>query len=174
MTCRYSETDWRDVLYNSVRACPGNVVDAAAFLTKRRGRSMHGETLRAKLRGVDGDSISLEIAELLTEWMQELHRPDALDWLHAFNARFGLAVAVMADGEGPSPQDAVQALQRKLLQNNVSGGRLAELGLRSIADGKVDGQEADALIAQAMSEVRELLDLSEAVRVASAAKGGAA
>lgn len=173
MTCRYSETDWRDVLYNSVRACPGNVGDAAAFLTKRRGRSMHGETLRAKLRGVDGDSVSMEIAELLTEWMQEMQRPDALDWLHAFNARFGLAASVVGVDAPASQQDAVQALQRKLLENNVSGGRLTELGLRTIADGKVDGQEADALEAQAMGEIRQLFQLVEAARAASG-KGGAA
>lgn len=172
MTCRYSETDWRDVLYNSVRACPGNVIDAAAFLTKRRGRSMHAETLRAKLRGVDGDSVSMEIAELLTEWMQDLQRPDALDWLHAFNARFGLAASVLGVDVPQGQQDAVQALQRKLLENTVSGGRLSELGLRTIADGKVDGLEADALTAQAMGEVRELMALVEAVRIASG-KGGA-
>ena len=172
MTCRYSETDWRDVLYNSVRACPGNVVEAAAFLTKRRGRTMHSETLRAKLRGVDGDSISMEIAELLTEWMQERKRVDALDWLHAFNARFGLAVAVKHENELEVQGDAVKALLHKLLQNNVSGGRLNELGLRSLADGAVDVPEAEALEAQALSEVRELLQLVEAVRVASG-KGGA-
>lgn len=173
MTCRYSETDWRDVLYNSVRACPGGVGDAAAFLTKRRGRSMHAETLRAKLRWVEGESIGLDVAELLTEWMQELMRPDALDWLHAFNARFGLAASVVGADAPASAQDAVQALQRKLLENNVSGGRLTELGLRTIADGKVDGQEADALEAQALGEIRQLLQLVEAARVASG-KGGAA
>lgn len=134
---------------------------------------MHGETLRAKLRGVDGDSVSMEIAELLTEWMQELQRPDALDWLHAFNARFGLAASAVGADAPASPQDAVQALQRKLLENNVSGGRLTELGLRAIADGTVDGHEADALQAQAMGEIRELLQLMDAARVASG-KGGAA
>lgn len=173
MTCRYSETDWRDVLYNSIRACPGNVVDAAAFLTKRRGRSMHAETLRQKLRGVDGDSISIEIAELLSEYMLELKRPDALDWLHAFNARFGLAASVVGTGTPQSQEDAVKALLDKLLQINVAGGRLTELGLRTTEDGKVDSNEADALEAQAMGEVRELLQLVVDVRVASG-KGGVA
>ena len=41
MTCRTSALNWLDVLYNSVRKTPGGVVDAAAFLADRRGKSMH-------------------------------------------------------------------------------------------------------------------------------------
>jgi hypothetical protein len=51
------------------------------FLTVRRGRSIHTETLRARLRGVDGEWINLEMLELLTEWMQETRDPGALKWL---------------------------------------------------------------------------------------------
>jgi len=53
MPCRTSALNWLDVLYNSVRKTPGGVVDAAAFLADRRGKSMHPETLRAKLREVN-------------------------------------------------------------------------------------------------------------------------
>lgn len=173
MTCHYSETNWRDVLYNSVRKSPGGVEDAAAFLTKRRGRSIHKEQLRQRLRGVDGDSISMEMAELLTEWMQDLHRPDALDWLHAFNARFGLAAAVVGVAETKSQGDAVRALRDRLLQISVQGGKLTEVGLSATADNQVDGKEADALEAQAMGEIRELVQLVVDARVA-AGQGGAA
>lgn len=173
MTCHYSETQWRDVLYNSVRKAPGGVEAAAEFLTKRRGRSIHKEHLRQRLRGVDGDSISLEMAELLTEWMQEMRCPDALDWLHAFNGRFGLAAAVIDQGKVQSQADAVRALRDGLLQITVQGGRLTELALAATADNRVDGKEADALEAQVWEEVRALLQLSVEARVA-AGQGGAA
>jgi len=173
VTCHYSETQWRDVLYNSVRKAPGGVEDAAEFLSKRRGRSIHREQLRQRLRGVDGDSISMEMAELLTEWLQDLKRPDALDWLHAFNSRFGLAASALQLTSPKSTEDAVRALHDELLQLNVLGGRLTELGLRTTADGKVDEREADALQAQAMEEVRKLLQLVVDARVA-AGQGGAA
>ncbi|KAB2900380.1 MAG: hypothetical protein F9K35_07015, partial [Burkholderiaceae bacterium] len=97
MTCRYSDTDWRDVLYNAVRAAPDGVTGAARFLTERRGRSIHPETLRARLRGVDGESPSMDMVVLLTEWLQDLRRPDALAWLHALNASFGLVATGAAD-----------------------------------------------------------------------------
>ncbi|MGV3679689.1 MAG: phage regulatory CII family protein [Acidovorax sp.] len=161
------------MLYNSVRAAPGGVVDAAKFLTERRGRSIHAETLRQRLRGVDGDSISMEMAELLTEWMQDLQRPDALDWLHAFNGRFGLAAAVIGVGQMQSQADAVRGLRDRLLQITVKGGKLTELALAATSDNEVDGKEADALEAQAMEEVRALVQLMVDARVA-AGQGGAA
>ena len=56
MTYRYSSADWRDVFYNAVRNANGGVVAAAAFLTERRGKSIHPEDLRRRLRGADGES----------------------------------------------------------------------------------------------------------------------
>ncbi|AWH49944.1 hypothetical protein C1925_12705 [Stenotrophomonas sp. SAU14A_NAIMI4_5] len=77
--------NWLDVLYNSVRKTPGGVADAAAYLPDRRGKSMHPETLRAKLRGLEGESLTIEHAELLTEWMQEKAGGGeyALEWMQA-------------------------------------------------------------------------------------------
>lgn len=61
MTCRYSETEWLDVLYTSVRKTPGGVAAAAAFLTQRRGRNITVESLRLRLNG-NGDTYpSMEI-----------------------------------------------------------------------------------------------------------------
>lgn len=71
MTCGTSPLSWLDTLYNAVRETPGGVRAAAAYLAQRRGKSMHPETLRAKLRGLEGESVTIEIAELLTEWTQE-------------------------------------------------------------------------------------------------------
>ena len=50
MTCRLSPTDWRDVLYNSVRQANGGLKAAAAHLETRRGVTMHPEYLRTLLR----------------------------------------------------------------------------------------------------------------------------
>ncbi len=113
MTCRTSALNWLDVLYNSVRKTPGGVVDAAAFLADRRGKSMHPETLRAKLRGLEGESVTLEIAELLTEWMQEKAGGNdyALDWMQALAGQFGTPapcgrLAPLQGDHRPGPQEA--------------------------------------------------------------------
>lgn len=173
MTCRYSETNWRDVLYNTVRAVPGGINAAAAHLTERRGRSIHPETLRQRLRGVDGDSISMEMAELLTEWMQDLRRPDAKAWLHALNGRFGLAASVVDAPPLAACADEVGALRHKLLEINVSGGRVTEVGLRVTADNKVEPTEAEDLEVQALESIRQLYELVRNARRA-AGKDGAA
>ncbi len=83
MTCRYSRTEWLDVLYTSVRDAPGGVADAANYLSDRRGKSITPESLRLRLRGVGDSRLSMEMFELLVEWMQEKAeaRPYALDAL---------------------------------------------------------------------------------------------
>jgi len=173
MTCRYSGADWRDEIYNSVRQAPGGVKAAAAFLTERRGRSIHPETLRAKLRHVDGECISLEMAEMLTEWLQEMNRPDALGWVHAFNGRFGMAAETVDAAPAGGWPNEIMALQDKLLHLGVAGGKLTELGLQAAADGAISEAEADAITEQAMAEIRLLFRLSRnAKRAASTAGPG--
>lgn len=71
MTCRYDSTEWLDVLYTSVRNTPGGVADAANHLTIRRGKNITPESLRLRLRGVGDSRLSMEMFELLIEWMQE-------------------------------------------------------------------------------------------------------
>src|SRR5690606_39439613 len=101
MTCAYTNTDWLDVLYTGVRRTAGGVADAARFLTERRGKSIHKESLRAKLRGENGDSLSVEMALLLSEWMEEKAggAEYARDWLQALCASEGLHV----DAVPPAP-----------------------------------------------------------------------
>ncbi|NYT36646.1 hypothetical protein ERD78_07170 [Allopusillimonas soli] len=70
MTCLYTNTDWRDVLYNCVRRTKGGVNAAAIFLSQRRGIAIHPESLRRKLRGLIGESMDVEMARLLAEWME--------------------------------------------------------------------------------------------------------
>lgn len=105
MTCRTSPLSWLDTLYNAVRETPGGAQAAAAYLAQRRGKSMRPETLRAKLRSLESESVTIEIAELLTEWMQEQvgGADRALGWMQALAGQFGIAVDVVPpapEGEG--------------------------------------------------------------------------
>lgn len=159
MTCHLSQTDWRDVVYNTVRNTSGGVVEAARYLTERRGRSIHPETLRARLRGTDGEWVNLEMLELLTEWMQEKTGSKPTDWLKALSHRFGMvAMELPAAPEGGWACE-VSAIKQKLLQLNVEGGSLTALGMKVTEDMSISPKEAEAVSAQIMAEVELLLRL---------------
>lgn len=164
MTCRYSGADWRDVLYNSVRSTEGGVADAAQFLTNRRGKSIHPESLRIRLRHVNGESISLEMVELLTEWMQEKARPDALDWLDALNAQYGRQVASQQGGAGG------MCIQARTLTLTRQVGEVAGAVAEAKADKIVTPSEADEIAAACRELMRETATLMSAALEAS--KGG--
>jgi len=168
MTCRYSTADWRDSLYTSVRQTPGGVADAAQFLTNRRGKSIHAESLRAKLRGVEGESLSIEFADLLTEWMQEKNRPDALDWLHALNAQHGLSTA---PAEVVAPEDMEPtAILHKGLKLGEESGILARIISHAMADLVICNNDLDAIVTQIRKGIR-LLNRLEAMVRRAAGKG---
>lgn len=158
MTCRYSETEWSDVLYDSVRATPGGVADAADYLTRRRGKTIATETLRRKLRHTDGESISIEMAELLTEWMEEKAQATRLDWLHCLNARFGMAAAPVA------PTDAQRDLQASFIAKTASFGGLATEIATALADNRITPAEADSIIARAQENQRASQEIIEITR----------
>jgi len=167
MTCRYSQTDWRDVLYTAVRNAPGGVNAAAKFLSERREKTIHPESLRAKLRGVDGDSVSVEMAELLTEWMQDMNRPDAMGWLFAFNNRFGLAAESIDAAPVGGWEDELTAIRTKLLKLAAQGGSLTSVGLEAMSDGVICEKDADAIESHAMEEIRLLFRLARNARRAA-------
>ncbi len=165
MTCRYSETEWSDVLYDSVRATPGGVADAADYLTRRRGKTIATETLRRKLRHTDGESISIEMAELLTEWMEEKAQATRLDWLHCLNARFGMAAA---------PIEATQLerdLQDTFIAKTAVFGGMAQQIAHALADGKITRREADKIISHAQENQRASQEIIEATRRAAGKAG---
>jgi len=172
MTCRYEKTDWRDVLYTCVRDTPGGVHDAAMFLTIRRGRSMHAETLRAKLRGVEGESISVEIADLLTEWMTEKNQVGAAGWIQAFASAHSLvAIPVeMSDVERARVGEVTTILE-KGLDIDVHGGRLSSLLLTALQDRRISVGEADQIAGQIDDEMRELAKLRREVLTCSVTGG---
>lgn len=153
MTCRTSALNWLDVLYTSVRKTPGGVVDAAAFLADRRGKSMHPETLRAKLRGLEGESVTLEIAELLTEWMQEKAGGNdyALDWMQALAGQFGMAVATVPPPPEGGWADEIGAIQTKLLEITTRVGRLSGTAVEAMTDSHIDSDEAKLMVEEANS-----------------------
>ncbi|OZI57645.1 hypothetical protein [Bordetella genomosp. 4] len=157
MTCRYTNTDWLDVLYNCVRKTSGGVVDAARFLTDRRGKSIHPESLRSKLKRSEGDAISVEMAGLLSEWMEEKAggAEYAHDWFLAFAAEHGLAV----DAVPPAPPGGwkceLSALQAKAMQIGALSGSVLGVAADSVADGEIDQAEADHMI-EALRDLRTM------------------
>lgn len=172
MTCRTSNLNWLDCLYNAVRRTPGGVIEAAKWLTDRRGKSMHPETLRAKLNGTEGESVTIEVAELLTEWVQG-HAGGAdyaLEWMQALASQFGMAV----DAVPPAPEggwaDEIAALQMKLLEITARVGKLSGTAVQAIADRHIDAAEADLMV----SEVRALRTMAHRLErnIARAASKG--
>jgi hypothetical protein len=131
-----------DVLYTSVIKTPGKVEDAARFLTERRGIKIGGESLRLKLREVEGARVSAEMFELLIEWMLEKNQPHALDAVHAFNARFGLVASPV---QHPTARDGVNALVASALGVSDKTGQLAQEVWKAAEDGKIEPHEADAI-----------------------------
>ena len=164
MTCRYSSADWRDILYNAVRKAPGGVAAAAAFLSQRRGVGIHPEDLRKRLRGADGDTLSTEMLELLTEWLQDLNRPDALAWLQAFNARYDMVAAHVPPCPDVPIEQLVEALRTQLLNVAARSGTVAARGLHATSDGQVDDAEGQALEADCMEAITVLFQLQRRVR----------
>lgn len=147
MTCRYSNTDWLDVLYNCVRRTPGGVTDAARFLTERRGRNIHPESLRAKLRAVNGDEISLSMADLLTEWMEEKAGAAeyARDWLLAHAAQNGVAADVIpADDE--DLMGSIKAIQTKAMQIGALSGGVLGVTAESLTDEILTDEERSRIV----------------------------
>lgn len=148
MTLHYSNTDWLDVLYNSVRRTQGGVVDAARYLTERRGRSIHPESLRAKLRAVNGDEISVSMAEILSEWMEEKEggKEYAWDWLLVMNAQRGIHVDYVPAAPIGGWENECKALQDKFLLISADVGKIAAATSEAVADGQIHQHEADRLV----------------------------
>lgn len=154
MTCRRSELHWRDALYTAVSETPGGVAAAAMYLAQRRGKQITRESLRKKLRGIEGESLSMEMAELLTEWMQEQvgGQQQSTAWLQSMGTQFGLAMDdVPAAPEGGWSCE-LNALRDKVLSIGQHAGNVAGTTLGALMDGKVSDDEANALI----KEIRAL------------------
>jgi hypothetical protein len=172
MTCQRSDIYWRDALYNAVSQMPGNVRAAAAYLTERRGKTIAAESLRKKLRGLEGESLSMEMAEMLTEWMQELSAGQALAtcWIQSLGAQFELAM----DFVPPAPEhgwpDEVAAMQAKLLHVAKHAGRLSGVALEALDDAHLSLQEADLMVDE-LQAIRTMCHRLERNVRRAAAKG---
>jgi hypothetical protein len=167
MTCRYNGTEWLDVLYTSVRHTPGGVADAAAFLTNRRGKNIGAESLRLRLRGEGENRLSMEMFELLIEWMKEKRQPHSLDALHALNECFGLrATALIDDAAEPGCVNTVGLHALDLARHT---GIVAEQVHDALEDGKITPSEADDIVAAARGSQRMLDRLVRTVRAVSKA-----
>lgn len=146
MTYRYTNTHWRDALYNAVRATDGGVIAAAEFLTTRRDRAMHHQSLRRKLSG--GDTLDVELVLLLVEYVRidAKARPQANTWLLSLAAQEGLHV----DDVPPAPEGGwaceCKALQDKFLDISSKLGKIAAVTAETTADGQIEQHEADQLV----------------------------
>ncbi|GGE68606.1 hypothetical protein GGR41_000535 [Paenalcaligenes hominis] len=149
MTKRFSSLNWRDALYNSVRQAPGGINDAAAFLTERRNTSIHPESLRRKLTG--GEQLDLDMAFLLTEWLQAFvcSHSTAKDWLIAANEQLGLSVVEMPTEPVGGFDDEADALNRKGLKAISELGEMCSAITSTTADGRVTEEERELVVAKA-------------------------
>ncbi|KWC82749.1 phage regulatory CII family protein [Burkholderia cepacia] len=153
MTCRYSGTDWLDVLYTSIRNTPGGVADAAMFLTSRRGRSISVEALRLRLRAVDENRLSMEMFELLIEWMEERRSPYALDAIYALNEQFGLRAS---ETDTESSGDPAEALITEALKIATHTGEVADSVRVALEDKVISEDEATTITTAARAQQRAL------------------
>lgn len=170
MTCHYTNTHWRDALYNAVRATNGGVDAAATFLTTRRDRAMHPQSLGRKLRG--GDSLDVELALLLAEYVRidADARPQANTWLLSLCAQEGLHV----DDVPPAPAGGwaceAKALQAKFLELAAVMGEVAAATAQTTADSKIEQHEADVLVPK-LREIRVMSHRMERNVMRAVAKG---
>lgn len=147
MTCLRSDLYWRDALHSAVARAPGGLQDAATYISKRRRKSISTETLRKKLRGIDGEAISMEMAEILTDYLQQfvVTQEIATDWVCSLAGQYDL----MVDYVPPPPEggwpDELAAIQVKLLELHKLTGALAGAGIDALADRRLTIPEADRI-----------------------------
>lgn len=148
MTCRYSQANWRDVLYTDVCRTPGGIADAARFLAERRGKNIHAETLRARLRSVNGEDVGMETCSFLTEWMMEKaeSRPYAKHWMIAWACENELHVDDVPPAPSGGWSDEAQAYAKKLLDLGRLFGDLSGTTAEAIEDGRLDQAECDRML----------------------------
>lgn len=149
MTKRFSSLSWRDALYSAVRQAPGGVNAGALFLTERRGISIHPESLRRKLTG--GEQLDLDVAFLLTEWLQDFvcSRDSAKDWMISANEQLGLSVVEMPSEPEGGFEDEANALNRKGLKAISELGEMCSAITSTTADGRVTAEERELVVAKA-------------------------
>jgi hypothetical protein len=148
MTSRHPSHNWLDVLYNDVRSTPGGVKNAASFLTECRGKRIHYETLRAKLNGQEGESMTFEMADLLTEWM--LQKAGGVAYAHRWAQTYATVEHGLTCLDVPLPpeggwQDELKAILQKVMQAGAKVGGLNASTLEAMADGRIDPTERSEL-----------------------------
>lgn len=172
MTCNYTNTNWLDVLYTDIRQLPGNVEAAARYLTERRGRSIQPQSLRNKLRGLDGESLSMEMADLLTEQMQEnvATQKVATRWIEVYAVSRGLVVIRIPPPPEGGHSSETRAIVNKVLAIGGEFGKLSSIAMLATEDGVIAESEADELVPIIDEQVELLLRLKR--NVIRAAEGG--
>lgn len=148
MTCLYTQIDPHDALYMSVQKTPGGVEELAGFMTNRRGVSIHPETLRAKMRRVKGQSMSLVLFELATEWMMEKAGGEdyARDWLLSLALRHGVSANILPPA--PHHSNETDAARTKVMEMSALNGQLSAVAIEAFADGKISQADASVIVVE--------------------------
>lgn len=148
MTCQYSQIDPHDALYVGVMRTPGGVEDLAAFLTNRRGVSIHPETLRQKMRRVKGQSMSLDLFQLSTEWMMEKEggAEYGRDWLIALCVSLGVSANILPPAvKHPCEVDAART---KVMEMSTLNGKLSAVAIEALSDDDISEHDASEIFAE--------------------------
>lgn len=172
MTCRLSESNWLDVLYACVSRTDGKVEDAARFLTERRGKRITPQSLRNKLRGLEGESMNVEMAHMLSEWMESKAggKDYANDWLIAFGASRGISFINAAQVAPMDGQELAILVGQKLLAISGTKGILSMTALAALSDRNVCGKDADSLLPHIREIQKRLGTLEQALVAATRAE----
>ena len=149
MTRRLSSLRWRDELYNAVRDARGGVDAAAAFLTERRGISIHRESLRRKLTG--GEQLDLDVCFVLSEHLRGLVGSEnrALSWLIAAALQEGLHLIEMPPEPEGGFKDEVGAILQKISVAMEEFGKLCGIANQAVADRHLTDEEIAQIVEQA-------------------------
>lgn len=173
MTCRYSQIDPHDALYIGVMRTPGGVEDLAAFLSNRRGVSIHPETLRQKMRQVKGQSMSLPLFRLATEWMLEKEggAEYAHDWLIALCVSLGVSANILPPA--PHHPNEVDAVRTKVMELSSLNGTLSAVAVEATADNDISERDASDIFAECQKIIEKAQRLQRNV-MRAAGQGEAA
>jgi len=161
MTKRRSvSTSWRGALFTALTATQGGIAGFSAWAAAVRGRRIAESTLYGRLDGSrPGERVPIEDAELITEYVRADvgARHLAVDWLRALAARFGLVVLEVGElPPGGCRKADIERLIAKCVDLFERGGRVSGVVSRSTADGDINAQEADEIVA-AIDDGVELL-----------------
>lgn len=160
MTCKYSDINQHDALYNLARAYPGGIESLAQRMSTP-GRLVSPNVLRNKLRpAIDTHHVNFEEVSQIIEFAEESRMPDAFIPLHAFCWRHN-HVAVQLPALSVNAED----LLRQVVDVMSGEGELASDISNALAnDQRIDKDELAVIEQQIEHCIGLLVALRDKVR----------